>query len=61
MTFDENMQHGIGKNSLKVITFLLEALQLEIYEKTMKSQNCKTHNLGILRLPLGSLQLFEMK
>jgi hypothetical protein len=39
----------------------LEAPQLEINEKTMKSQNCKTHNLGILRLPLGNLEVLETK
>jgi hypothetical protein len=39
----------------------LEALQLKIYEKIMKSQNCETHNLGILRLPLGSFEVLETK
>jgi hypothetical protein len=57
MTFDGNTQYAIGKISWKVTTFHLKRLlNYSSFEKVVSPQNLKIHDLGISRLPLGSLE-----
>lgn len=57
MTFNGNTRHAIGKISLKVTTLQLKnLLNYSSYEKFVSVQNLKIYDLGISRLPFGSLE-----
>ncbi len=52
MTFDGNIQHAIGNISSKVTTLQFKKLlNYSSYEKVIRPQNFKIHDLGISRLP----------